>query len=97
MRWNSAGNSTEIPRKYDGNITGNSTDKQPQNKDSLTKEYKTEIGKTHERYDKRKPVSIFPIDEITAPSQFKLRGSYTPRKTKDRNSDGIVTAPPQNL
>ena len=82
MRWNSA---------------GNSTDKQPQNKDSLTKEYKTEIGKTHERYDKRKPVSIFPIDEIMAPSQFKLRGSYTPRKTKDRNSDGIVTASPQKL
>ena len=49
---NSAGNSMEIPRKYDGNITGNSTDKQPQNKDSLTKEYKTEIGKTHERYTK---------------------------------------------
>lgn len=66
-------------------------------KDSLTKEYKTEIGKTHERYDKRKPVSIFPIDEIMAPSQFKLRGSYTPRKTKDRNSDGIVTASPQKL
>jgi hypothetical protein len=83
--------------EFYGNITGNSTDKQPQNKDSLTKEYKTEIGKTHERYDKRKPVSIFPIDEIMAPSQFKLRGSYTPRKTKDRNSDGIVTASPQKL
>ena len=93
MRWNSAGNSMEIPRKYHGN----STDKQPQNKDSLTKGYKTEIGKTHERYNERKPVSIFTIDETITPSQFKLQGSYTPRKTKDRNSDGIVTAPPQNL
>ena len=46
----------------------NSTDKQPQNKDSLTKGHKTEIGKTHERYNERKPVSIFPIDEIMAPS-----------------------------
>ena len=88
---------TEIPRKYNGNMTGNSTDKQPQNKDSLTKGYKTEIGKTRERYNERKPVSIFTIDEIMAPSQFKLQGSHTPRKTKDRNSDRIVTVPPQNL
>ena len=77
--------------------SGNSTDKQPQNKDSLTKGHKTESRKTHERYNERKPVSISPIDEIMAPSQFKLRGSYTPRKTKDRNSDGIVTASPQKL
>ena len=77
--------------------SGNSTDKQPQNKDSLTKGYKTEIGKTYGRYNERKPVSISSIDEIMAPSQFKLRGSYTPRKTKDRNSDRIVTASPQNL
>ena len=84
---------TEISREYHGN----STDKQPQNKDSFTKGYKTEIGKMHERYNERKPVSIFPIDETITPSQFKLQGSYTPRKTKDRNSDGIVTAPPQNL
>ena len=82
MRWNS---------------TGNPTDKQPQNKDSLTKGHKTEMGKTHERYNERKPVSIFTIDEIIAPSQFKLQGSYTPRKTKDRNSDGIVTVLSQNL
>ena len=80
-----------------GNSTENSLDKQKQNKDSLTKGYKKETGKTHERYNERKPTSIFPIDEITAPSQFKLRGSYTPRKTKDRNSDGIVTTSPQNL
>ena len=72
-------------------MTGNSTDKQPQNKDSLTKGHKTEIGKTHERYDKRKPVSIFPIDEIMAPSQFKLRGSHALRKTEDRNSDSSTT------
>ncbi len=78
-------------------MTGNSTDKQPQNKDSLTKGYKTKIGKTHERYNERKPVSICTIDEIMAPSQFKRRGSYAPRKTKDRNSDRTVTVPPQNL
>ena len=78
-------------------MTGNSLDKQQQNKDSLTKGYKTETGKTHERYNERKPTSTFPIDEITVPSQFKLRGSYAPRKTKDRNSDRIVTVPPQNL
>jgi len=58
-----------------GNSTENSLDKQKQNKDSLTKGYKKETGKTHERYNERKPTSIFPIDEITAPSQFKLRGS----------------------
>jgi|TARA_B100000749_G_scaffold220084_1_gene175146 hypothetical protein len=52
--------------------SGNSTDKQPQNKDSLTKGHKTESRKTHERYNERKPVSISPIDEIMAPSQFKL-------------------------
>ena len=87
----------EIPRKYDGNMMGNSTDKQPQNKESLTKGHKTEIGKTRERYNERKPVSIFTIDEIMASSQFKLQGSYPPRKTKDRNSDRIMTVPPQNL
>ncbi len=97
MRWNSAGNSMEIPRKYDGNMMGNSTDKQPQNKDSLTKGHKTEIGKTRERYNERKPVSIFTIYGIMAPSQFKRRGSYTPRKTKDRNSDRTVTVSSQNL
>ena len=75
----------------------NSTDKQPQNKDSLTKGHKPEIGKTHERYNERKPVSIFTIDEIIAPSQFKRWGSYDPRKTKDRNSGRIMTVPPQNL
>ena len=83
--------------KFYGNMTGNSLDKQQQNKDSLTKGYETETGKTHERYNERKPTSTFPIDEITVPSQFKLRGSYAPRKTKDRNSDRIVTVPPQNL
>ena len=45
------------------------------------------VGKTHERYNERKPVSIFTIDETITPSQFKLQGFYTPRKTKDRNSD----------
>ena len=65
-------------------MTENSLDKQQQNKESLTKGYETETGKTHERYDERKP------------AQFKLRGSYTPRK-KNRNSDGIVVASPQNL
>ena len=72
-------------------MTGNSTDKQPQNKDSLTKGYKTEIGKTRERYNERKPVSIFTIDEIMAPSQFKLRGSYAPCRTEGRNSDSFTT------
>ncbi|MCS5611721.1 MAG: hypothetical protein NZ961_14985, partial [Candidatus Poribacteria bacterium] len=82
---NFSDDSTPTPLSRTTNMTENSTDKQPQNKDSLTKEYKTEIGKTHERYDEIKP------------AQFKLRGSYTPRKTKDRNSDGIVTTSPQKL
>ena len=51
---NSAGNSMEIPRKYDGNITGNSTDKQPQNKDSLTKGYKTESRKDAREIQRKK-------------------------------------------
>ena len=63
-------------------MTGNPTDKQPQNKDSLTKGHKTEMGKTHERYNERKPVSIFTIDEIMALSQFKRRGSYALVKQK---------------
>ena len=82
MRWNSAG----ILR-----INNHRT------KIVLPKDTRQKVGKTHERYNERKPVSIFPIDETITPSQFKLQGSYTPRKTKDRNSDGIVTAPPQNL
>ena len=45
----------------------------------------------HERDNERKLVSIFPIDETITPSQFKLQGSYTPRKTKDRNSDSSTT------
>ncbi len=61
-------NQIQVP--YRGYMRWNSTDKQPQNKDSLTKGHKTEIGKTHERYNERKPVSIF-TDEIMAPSQFK--------------------------
>ena len=84
-------------RRFYGNISVNSLATQQQDKDSLTKGFKTETGKTHERYNERKPVSIFPIDEIMAPSQFKLQGSYTPRKTKDRKSDRIMTVPPQNL
>ena len=63
----------------------------------LPKDTRQKVGKMHERYNERKPVSIFTIDETITPSQFKLQGSYPPRKTKDRNSDGIVTAPPQNL
>ena len=47
---NSAGNSMEIPRKYDGN----STDKQPQNKDSLTKGYKTESRKDAREMQRKK-------------------------------------------
>ena len=97
MRWNSAGNSMEIPRKYDGNITGILRINNHRTKIVLPKDTRQKVGKTHERYNERKPVSIFTIDETITPSQFKLQGSYTPRKTKDRNSDGIVTAPPQNL
>ena len=94
---NSAGNSMEIPRKYDGNITGILRINNHRTKIVLPKDTRQKVGKTHERYNERKPVSIFTIDETITPSQFKLQGSYTPRKTKDRNSDGIVTAPPQNL
>ena len=47
---NSAGNSMEIPRKYHGN----STDKQPQNKDSLTKGYKTESRKDTREIQRKK-------------------------------------------
>ena len=77
-------------------MTKNSTDKQPQNKDSLTKGYKAEIGKIHERYNDGKPVSVFTIDEIIALSQFKRWGS-DPRKTKDKKSNRIMAAPLQNL
>ena len=94
---NSAGNSMEISRKYDGNITGILRINNHRTKIVLPKDTRQKVGKTHERYNERKPVSIFTIDETITPSQFKLQGSYTPRKTKDRNSDGIVTAPPQNL
>ena len=94
---NSAGNSMEIPRKYDGNITGILRINNHRTKIVLPKDTRQKVGKTHERYNERKPVSIFPIDETITPSQFKLQGSYTPRKTKDRNSDGIVTASPQKL
>ena len=87
----------EIPRKYDGNITGILRINNHRTKIALRKDTRQKVGKTHERYNERKPVSIFTIDETITPSQFKLQGSYTPRKPKDRNSDGIVTAPPQNL
>ena len=97
MRWNSAGNSMEIPRKYDGNITGILRINNHRTKIVLPKDTRQKVGKMHERYNERKPVSIFTIDETITSSQFKLQGSYTPRKTKDRNSDGIVTALPQNL
>jgi len=40
----------EIPRKYHGN----STDKQPQNKDSLTKGYKTESRKDAREIQRKK-------------------------------------------
>ena len=63
----------------------------------LPKDTRQKVAKMHERDNERKLVSIFTINETITPSQFKLQGSYTPRKTKDRNSDGIVTVPPQNL
>ena len=87
----------EIPRKYDGNITGILRINNHRTKIVLPKDTRQKVGKTHERYNERKPVSIFTIYGIMAPSQFKRRGSYPPRKTKDRNSDRTVTVPPQNL
>ena len=91
----------EIWRRFHGNITETWREilriNNHKTKIVLPKDTRQKVGKTHERYNERKPVSIFPIDETITPSQFKLQGSYTPRKTKDRNSDGIVTAPPQNL
>ena len=83
--------------RFHGNITGILRINNHRTKIVLPKDTRQKVGKTHERYNERRPVSIFPIDETITPSQFKLQGSYTPRKTKDRNSDGIVTAPPQNL
>ena len=88
---NSAGNSMEIPRKYDGNITGILRINNHRTKIVLPKDTRQKVGKTHERYNERKPVSIFTIDETITPSQFKLQGSYTPHKTKDRNSDSPTT------
>ena len=97
MRWNSAGNSMEIPRKYDGNITGILRIHNHRTKIDLRKDTRHKVGKTHERYNERKPVSIFTIDETITPSQFKLQGFYTPRKTKDRNSDSSTKAMTENL
>ena len=59
----------------------NSADKQPQNKDNLTKEYKTEIGKTHERYTKENLHSL----------NYGVLIPLVKQKTE------IVTTSPQNL